>query len=365
MELVLFGKGVGECILFHTGDFEWIVIDCCKNPNTSEPAPISYLKGIGVVPEERIKKIIVSHFHSDHIEGMKDLISICSAATVYIPDALSINEACQLFAHQDVGQVHFDHELGSKEFIKVIKHLNQTGKYKTLKADILIHENSQTNEQVFSLSPSEGDCRNLREKFQILLHSVSEQNIPAITKDMSNHNCIAVNISSKFTENSNNDVLLGADLEVTKSNNNSGWDAVLSSQKVPNNSASIFKIPHHGSVTGFHYDIWKKCFFGKPLGILTTFNRGRKKLPEEEYIRKYASLTSSLYSATKPDYFNKIKQSKNDKAIEKLLSKTKSTITRSQRKSKGFGFIEISQNSSGINVELKGDAACIKTLLAS
>jgi hypothetical protein len=49
--------------------------------------------------------------------------------------------------------------------------------------------------------------------------------------------------------------LFGADLEET-GNSETGWSAIVKSTSRPQIRCRVFKIPHHGSVTGHSDDVW-------------------------------------------------------------------------------------------------------------
>jgi len=48
LEVSVFGPGVGECVLVHFGEGEWMVVDSCLDRATSRPAALDYLTELGV-----------------------------------------------------------------------------------------------------------------------------------------------------------------------------------------------------------------------------------------------------------------------------------------------------------------------------
>ena len=68
-EISIFGPGIGECIVLHIGQGRWFVIDSCLCPKTKQPIALQYLKDIGVDASTQVVGILISHWHSDHIQG--------------------------------------------------------------------------------------------------------------------------------------------------------------------------------------------------------------------------------------------------------------------------------------------------------
>ncbi len=90
--------------------------------------------------------------------------------------------------------------------------------------------------------------------------------------------------------------LLGADLEHTGVAGE-GWMAVLhchKSRHVPQ-PASLFKVPHHGSVNADYPDVWTHMLVPKPIAVVTPFNGGRKRLPQPSDLTRLGHRTDSLY----------------------------------------------------------------------
>lgn len=81
-ELSLFGPGIGECIVAHLGNNEWVIVDSCINSSSKDPIAFEYLNNIGVNPLEDVKLIVISHWHSDHIKGASNLVKECREAMV-------------------------------------------------------------------------------------------------------------------------------------------------------------------------------------------------------------------------------------------------------------------------------------------
>lgn len=110
-------------------------------------------------------------------------------------------------------------------------------------------------------------------------------------------------------------LLLGGDLEVR--NKLSGWQAVHEISWNNRPKASLFKIPHHGSVTGEYGPVWDDMVQANPLAVLTPYGRGPKKLPCDDDIERIARRTDNCYSASDGHL---PKASRRPNAVERTLS---------------------------------------------
>ena len=59
-ELSVFGPGMGECLVIHLGQGDWLVIDSCRYPGAKSPVAIAYLEALGIEPSDAIT---VSYTH--------------------------------------------------------------------------------------------------------------------------------------------------------------------------------------------------------------------------------------------------------------------------------------------------------------
>ncbi len=91
--------------------------------------------------------------------------------------------------------------------------------------------------------------------------------------------------------------ILGADLPVGPAG--CGWAAVLSNLGM-RSRASLFKVPHHGSVTGHHEAVWDDLLTTEPVALLAPFRGGRKPLPSVEDVERIGRRTKRAYIAASP-----------------------------------------------------------------
>lgn len=90
IEVTIIGQGVGESILIHTGDGNWLIVDTFEISGFPDdagpaPAPIQYLRDIGVDPRESVEGICITHPHSDHYGGIRTVIEESEARDGSLP----------------------------------------------------------------------------------------------------------------------------------------------------------------------------------------------------------------------------------------------------------------------------------------
>ncbi|VEI72115.1 ribonuclease Z [Serratia fonticola] len=299
MKLVLFGRGVGEGILCNYGPNQWIIVDSCygKNKNEKKAAALEYLSDNNVSFND-VKLIVITHFHDDHIKGMLDIVTQCVNAKIFIPQALTTKEFLTYLTNlADVNQ-NTAPQQGVSEIFEIFMEIRRTRRrVETTRADVAIHFDSKSFLRICALSPSNAECDEsllfFVEQVKKLDNNSSLELPASIRKESKNNNSVTLCISNSC----NNDILLGADLEVSL-DVNKGWKALSATQLAPRNSASVFKIAHHGSENGFCPASWNKLVVQhkKPIGILTPYNSS--SLPRLAQVKKLQEVTSALYSTS-------------------------------------------------------------------
>lgn len=95
-------------------------------------------------------------------------------------------------------------------------------------------------------------------------------------------------------------ILLGADLKAY-ARAARGWKAILDEVGVWHGSrASIFKIPHHGSMGSHEPRVWREMLEPDPEAILTPFVQGSTVLPTEDGVAAVKRYTSNAYISSPP-----------------------------------------------------------------
>lgn len=348
LKVVIFGRGTGESILVELEQNEWMVVDCFRNPHSKKPAAITYLENKGLDPQTCIKKIVITHFHQDHIAGMLELIQNSSpTADVYISRALTVSEANEYYSTLD--SLHSEPEnSGVSELCRILEYLYDNDRKVTrLDQNKVIHNGQDY--LISAISPSDVDSDKSQATFISLLSECDRGTTPQASKINPNHFCVVLSIQCKQTDSF---ALLGADLEVTK-DNQGGWDAAMNSIMAPKaNSIQLFKIPHHGSETGFHQKTWdshvKK---DQVVSVLTTFDR--QSLPRDDYIKIYGGYSKHLLATTNPKS-KATALSRNSLNI--LKNKAPNVKILASAPKNKFGYVETLSSGDSVSFEKFDDA---------
>lgn len=314
------GGGYGESIIINLGNGDWVIIDSCMDPSTDEVIPLKFLAEKGIKADQ-IKLIVCTHWHDDHIAGISQLLEIYSDAVFSFSRASDLKKFLQ-FVSLDYQKLNTSASNSSTtEFNKCLQILrNSKRKSKLADSDKLLYSVKKENNtfEVWALSPSDKSS-NLFD-FEIS-QLITEFGSPHKTLPKISPNDRSIVILLKLNSEV---VLLGADLEV-KEDEDLGWKDIIFNSNIvkTSNKARYFKIPHHGSENGFHTLIWEKLLETDPVGTLTPWNRNTK-LPKQEMLDKYKTITKSLY-ITSPILVSK-KAKKRDRKIEKTIKQFNSSI---------------------------------------
>lgn len=360
-EVTLIGgpHGYGESVVIHIGNGEWAIVDSCIDPYTKESLPLSYLLKMGVDVKNRLKYIICTHWHKDHIDGISKLLESCSSDAIF---ALSCAEDRKTMVYEYAS--NFDYTGRSKvleELTKTFKIASERKiKVKRVEQDKLIFKKG--NVQCFALSPSEFEIRKFEKniasamnRFNKVVTEISkrEQEPSRIVEEASdiqqdffdsiqnllddagaednvvkesvvelvefkdankiekNDRCVAMLISF-----GSHHVILGADLEVSCVD--SGWHSVISCECMKGIKANLLKIPHHGSKTGYLEDFINQCIEPQATAKLSTWISGSRKLPDTSVLKEYFSHTSNLFITN--DKLLKYKNTEKDRSIRKIMN---------------------------------------------
>ena len=111
--------------MLHLGEGRWFIIDSCLCPSTKQPIALNYLRSIGVDVSQQVVGILITHWHSDHIEGASALLKACSNAKLYCSIALLKKEAFQLVALYKK-DIFTDTDEDIREFKEIIEFLSET-----------------------------------------------------------------------------------------------------------------------------------------------------------------------------------------------------------------------------------------------
>lgn len=304
-EVTLIGAGAyGESIVFHAGNNKWVIIDSCVNPDQPDkPLSLEYLKNINV-SFDQISLIVCSHWHNDHIRGISKILEEAQNADFCISRAHDKKKFLS-FVGMDSGKPL---NSSTKEFIRCLKILKSRNKvFTSALENTHIHKTEYGN--LICLSPSDYTTQKFDHEIASL---ITDYGAPNKRIPYSSPNAKSIVL---FSILGHHRAIFGADLEVTN-NDNEGWLCVIKNKISIDKKSSLFKISHHGSVTGYHTDIWKRLLLNNPVATLTPWKLGNTNLPQDAMLRKYRDHTDLLF-ITETVLGNK--QKKRDPKAEKLI----------------------------------------------
>ncbi len=293
IEIIVFGKGFGECILLHLGNCNWAIVDSFISPTSKRPVALDYLEALGLDPQNIVKYLVVTHWHDDHIRGASTIIRECPKAKLVCSSAFHEREFLKLIGLQETHQIILDEgETGADEWTKILEIFKQRKTSSTphpvyfASACKIIERNSDF--EFMALSPSDAEFEKSLMSFGKLIPEImeSKKRLSYVTPNDS-----AVVLWLDFEKIR---ILLGADLEVTPDQNR-GWKAIINSQGRSAKKAEIYKIAHHGSKSSDTKEIWDTLLVQNPYSILTPFSPS--SLPQKSDVTRILKFTQNGYSA--------------------------------------------------------------------
>ena len=343
VEITLFGGGggYGESVLIHLGNDKWMVVDCCVD-STKHALPLSYLEDIGCGPENIIN-VICTHWHSDHIMGMSEILSKCNPANTIFYTALTKNDN-ELIAEFIKENMIGDSYSYSKEFLSIMNVLNerhietvhvsqdklicnaegclcytlspsdedvnaylQTQALNALKVEKSKKQKKELNKLNESqIESAEDFILDLFPDYEDDTEIIEDKIVPFRRKRISlasmNDRSVAILLSI-----GEQNIILGADLENDENDDVSGWGAIMRRNIcLKGKKADVYKIPHHGSITGYAPEFIEEYVHKGCLAKMTTWHRGGRILPQEDMLTLYLGLTDRLYITSRPNKPRKI-----------------------------------------------------------
>lgn len=306
------GGGYGESVIVQLGTDNWIVIDSCTNPYTKKSLPLEYFEDNNI-DLDKVKLIIASHWHDDHIKGLDQVLYNCRNAIFAFTATTEFKKFTQFLSLDNIVCEGTDKPSATKMLNNCLKIArDRKSKVKDITQDKTLFSvcGTRLNASIFSLSPSETVFKEFATAIGQMIESVGDNSFrrPKITpNDQSVVVLVSVNGHS---------ALLGADLE-TSVDSQKGWVCILDEcECIKNHTPSVFKIPHHGSVTAYEPRVWNELLINKPICQITPFSKGSKYLPEKSMLLEMLDKTDDLYLTS---YSKPKKPKKRDKKIERNI----------------------------------------------
>jgi beta-lactamase superfamily II metal-dependent hydrolase len=287
LEVSVFGPGVGEAIVLHLGLNRWVVVDSCRTPEVG-CVPLAYLRSLGVDVAESVTDVIATHAHSDHIRGIAELISSAENARFSVPACASTEEFITLL-NLDAELVDFRPRVFREldDAYTTVQQRRQVPQRCGVGREIrhFQAEGGLPEISLHAVSPSDQDLDASLADLVQLIQGIERQTVQASTRDP-NHFAMAIWLTAGPV-----DALLGSDV-LTGDSQLRGWDAVVDRYR-GRFCATLLKVPHHGSHTGHHDDLWSDLVSEVPVAVVTPYRPSQ--LPTTTDLNRIGSLTSKMY----------------------------------------------------------------------
>lgn len=300
-EISFFGPGHGECIVMHVGGGRWVVVDSCVDTTdkaTPHPVAEKYLTALGVDMGGAVDLIVASHWHADHIRGLGRLVDRCRSALFSCAQAM-VGEEFIVFAEEIASASASTDGAKLADFREAIRHLRDRGRpIRWAQGNRLLRAWNPSSALpdvprcvVNALSPSDFEYT------AFIAEIAAAQPTPTRPKRAAaatSPNLVSIVLHVQFGDLS---VLLGADMEVHHDPRR-GWTAAIAAgHEAGLTPAHLLKVPHHGSVTGHHDELWTRLLSPRPLAVVTPFNKlpDERKLPTTADVARLNGLTRRLY----------------------------------------------------------------------
>lgn len=298
VEVSIFGPGYGECVLVHLGAGEWLIVDSCLDQRSQRQPALAYLEAIGVDPASAVTTVLVTHWHTDHVRGVSEIVRECVSAEFWMSQALRSPEL--LLATRRFGSDRASKHNPFREFYAVIEMLEvrkQGGTGAPAAAiagarTVLWRRPAAAGSpdcEVLALSPSPASVMDalaaLASQFPDALQEVPYD----VDEPAPNEAAVAVAVRVGGAR-----ILLGSDLEDPPPADR-GWKAILASPLQPDQPAAVFKVAHHGSHNADNDDVWNQLLEPEPWAVITPFRRGVMPLPRPSDIERIQQHTDRVY----------------------------------------------------------------------
>ena len=332
LEISIFGPGRGEAILLHLGNNEWYTIDSCRNPNTSNPVALEYLKQIGI-SSKSIIGVVISHWHDDHIYGVSEILQNANKnAKTFISSAICSEVFMETLQVLNPGTAEGITTINSKISNRGITEISRI---------LCIHQKRHNKNIANYFRYVEDGFQLFSNKF-CSMHSIAPS--PKVTlanfqrvynrdklsdvpiPDPGGENPASVVVSLKFEDFYS---IFGGDLaKIKKSSGINPWDDVMNTIVKPIIPAINFKFPHHGSRTGHHLKFWNSFIDSKACWFGTAYSGSG--LPRRDEVEEMLKYTSKIYLTTVPrpsKYHRKGPKAKKAKKHLRRFINTKTLLT--------------------------------------
>ena len=302
VEVSLFGPGFGECIVIHLGNSDWIIVDSCRDLDSKRPVALEYLASLGVDVERSVRRIVATHWHDDHIDGLSEVFRTARSSSFVCTTAFQRDEFKSLLQNY-FGTAAGVAGSGIDELHGIFVEVRNRQKAGMLPTLVLAGANTIVWERVVglpasvrALSPSAHDvlvglARIHSEQF--FRPNAKRRRLPTL-----HPNNVSVVLSVRVGDAL---ILLGADLQES-GDNQRGWRAIVGQWNPDAGLHEYFKVPHHGSSNAHYQPVWTQMLVKQPEVTLTPFRQMLPTNADKMRIRNLAGRASISAAPRKRRY---------------------------------------------------------------
>ncbi len=298
-----------------------MVVDSCIDWRTQRPAALDYLKALNVSIAERVKLLVITHWHNDHMRGASAILQEAKSAQLFCSAALDVPEFYQIVQAQvsDAAVSSYVPEFAT--MLNILRDRNPGARPGTFGPEWVMEDRRIYYRQkaggcppiqVFALSPSSATMNIARLELAPFLPEYKRPARPARRPVGISPNRLAVALWVEFGDTP---ILLGSDLEES-GNATMGWQAVVNSPRRPAGRACTFKVAHHGSNDAHNDDVWGQMLVEDPVALIAPYAAGKTPRPSTGDVARIKSKTMRAYCTAPPTGF---KPPRRDSAVERLV----------------------------------------------
>lgn len=256
LEVSVFGRGKGEAIVVHLGNERWLSVDSCVDEDET-PVAVAYLRRLGVAPEHALRLVAVSHWDSDHIGGLAELLTCARAARFACASTLHDPTLIEAIRFWGSPREPEERKRSVDQFAAVFAELTRRrcGPVWGVRGTVLWEE---ADLRVWSLSPSSLVHAKTLTK---LVNEARRDQEPAAMR----RNYLSMVIWIEVGEHR---ILLGGDLETAPAD---AWATAIGSPGRRGRRGHIYKVAHHGSRNGDDDRIWSELLEPEIPAAVTVF----------------------------------------------------------------------------------------------
>ena len=336
---------------------QWIIIDSCREAS-GRPAASEYLRVLGVDMSTNVRLVIATHYHDDHISGIGEVYERCDTARFGCSTALNTEEWGTLVEIYR----NYLHAAGSgiDELRRVMTTLQKRATHGEIVAPIFCIADREIREPVLR-SPAQLTCLAPSDAAVAVMQSrIREEILPKSQRrrlrvPTLHQNDTSVVLSLRVGAAS---ALLGADLE-ERGRSGLGWQVILDALPTDYVRHDGFKIPHHGSSTGYHPDVWPRLISPAGWALVTPYNRQKMPLPTQLDCERILQMTGNAFITSPPGW---AKFRHPDPAVQKTSQEATLAIAPEQPK---HGHVRLRRSiaeGASWSIELFGEAKSLSSM---